>query len=455
MKKNKKAFTLIEIIVAVVLITVISAGSVASVTYFNNKKKQETLSNMSDDIRLAANVYIETNEETKKQLYEKNNGVVIPLVTLENEGLIDFKGLNVDDEYVVTLLSEEEDCMAPSVIESWDFSEGKTLYVCTKIDNAEQLNEMNAKIEELVKQLTAIKEENQANADETNALINKLKEELNAKKLEELATTAKNYLNNNNKGASAKNWVKFDVTSDTTKWVWWPNDTDKNLWHIHSIDDSGRIRLVYNKPVGTNNAKNIQAGTTLSSNGYYKLIHNDVNHGEYNLYENNTIWTYRSVVNEDVNTEGSRKQILYNNITNKNWIVSANYYPHYNAQVPPTLNYGAASYKMGMLSSVDVTNSISGGTSWIGTYEFMLGTYTYLNDTDDTYVVYINSYNINKETAVTKYSSSTKMFYQSHGSNYIPVITLDSKVKIANYENCVNGKVRGTKDCPYELYKSA
>ena len=45
----------------------------------------------------------------------------------------------------------------------------------------------------------------------------------------------------------------------------------------------------------------------------------------------------------------------------------------------------------------------------------------------------------------------TKKYYTY---NYNPVVTLNSNIKIKNFNNCSNGKVRGSKECPFELVES-
>lgn len=130
----KKGWTIIELIISTSLILLIGVVSLVS---FNLVKKQEVtndLASRSEEILTAANLYIETTPEVKNKLYSSKNGVVIPLSVLESKGLVDFEGVNIDEQYVITMLGSEipgEECVSSYTLKSWEFPNDKIIYICT------------------------------------------------------------------------------------------------------------------------------------------------------------------------------------------------------------------------------------------------------------------------------------------------------------------------------------
>ena len=61
------------------------------IIYFLNHKEKLTF----NPIKISNDLYIETNKETYNQLYEKNNGVVIPLNVLVDEGLLSLENTDL------------------------------------------------------------------------------------------------------------------------------------------------------------------------------------------------------------------------------------------------------------------------------------------------------------------------------------------------------------------------
>ena len=138
---NKKGFTLVEIIICISLLVVIGVGSFISIRVVSNKIKLDKLEKMQDKIMNAVEVYIEKNRTVKNQLYDNRNGVVIPLNLLQNEGLIDLKGVidKKDDDYVVAMLGDIEpnECQSPYIKGSWQInSTSAPIYICTKSDGS-------------------------------------------------------------------------------------------------------------------------------------------------------------------------------------------------------------------------------------------------------------------------------------------------------------------------------
>lgn len=143
----KKGFTLIEIIVSISVIAVLGVASFFGIRLVSNNIKIDKLEEISDRILTAAEIYIEKNKETRNQLYEKNNGVVIPLNVLKDEGLLtlentDIKESDIKDEYVVALLGSEDpndnECISTTIQKSWTVN-NKPIYICTKSDGSSNL----------------------------------------------------------------------------------------------------------------------------------------------------------------------------------------------------------------------------------------------------------------------------------------------------------------------------
>ena len=134
----KKGFTLVEIILSIALITIVGVGATIGFIQYNKNSKEKTLNNMSDEILTALRVYIETDSEAKKRIYEDYEGMAITLNKLESEGLIDFGDLDVQDDYVVAMLSNESDCSDITTVNNWDLSNGP-LYICSKSNGSQNL----------------------------------------------------------------------------------------------------------------------------------------------------------------------------------------------------------------------------------------------------------------------------------------------------------------------------
>ena len=134
--KNKKGFTMIEIIVCISIMIVIGVGSFIGIRLVDKHIKTTKLQQMSDKILQAANVYLETDKEANKELYTNKNGVIIPVRKLVNEGLIDVGNINLNDktDYVIALLGSEDSnskCTGVYTATEWDLGSGKTIYICT------------------------------------------------------------------------------------------------------------------------------------------------------------------------------------------------------------------------------------------------------------------------------------------------------------------------------------
>lgn len=127
----KKGYTLVEIILSIGLIVLVGTVSLISFNLIKKNNRVKALENMNDEILTALRLYIETNDNAKSKIYEDYEGMAITLETLQNEGLVDFGDLDVEDDYVVAMLSSESGCSDITTVESWDLTNGP-LYICSK-----------------------------------------------------------------------------------------------------------------------------------------------------------------------------------------------------------------------------------------------------------------------------------------------------------------------------------
>ena len=108
--KNKKGFTLIEIIICIGVLAVVGVVSFVGMNYVSNNIRINKLKDIEDEILTAAKVYLETNNEANDRVFLKKQGVIVPLKVLVNEGLLDLTLTDLDikdvgEEYVYTSLS--------------------------------------------------------------------------------------------------------------------------------------------------------------------------------------------------------------------------------------------------------------------------------------------------------------------------------------------------------------
>lgn len=156
--KNKKGFTLIEIIVCIVLITLIST---ISIIIINNKKQQSLLEKYSSKFENALQVYLSNHEEIAYNLENNAKAAAVTLEVLKNEGLIDknIKGLNYKKNYFLLsnakLLNEESvdktncdnDVVGVEVFAKWDLEKddigNKVIYICPQNNSSDNQNILN------------------------------------------------------------------------------------------------------------------------------------------------------------------------------------------------------------------------------------------------------------------------------------------------------------------------
>ena len=149
--KNKKGFTLIEIIICIALIVTVGSVSFVGVKEVIESNKISTLSDIHDEIITAYNIYLETNKKVAEQLHTAQNAVVTPISLLVNEGLLDISDTDIpqeeiDNNYIVTsFMSNVKDdyaCVEAkdlTTVFSWQ-ALSEPLYICTSYNIEQEVN---------------------------------------------------------------------------------------------------------------------------------------------------------------------------------------------------------------------------------------------------------------------------------------------------------------------------
>ena len=146
--KNKKGFTIIEIIVSLTLVLLIG-GIVIGLNVTNNKKKEEKIIEVTKKIQEAAGVYLAVNKEIddsiEQNILKGGSGYVIPLKILLEEGYIGDKHIktledngvkiNLDKEYMLAaVFSNTNHCdnneSTISIQASYQLENNVNYYLC-------------------------------------------------------------------------------------------------------------------------------------------------------------------------------------------------------------------------------------------------------------------------------------------------------------------------------------
>lgn len=487
--ERKKGFTLIEIIVCIVLIAIIGTTTTIGITNNINNNKYDKLKKITDNFKTALEVYLSSHEEIEENLMLYSKAAVVTLETLKNDGLIEDnlinpvtkEKFNYKNSYFTLLEGEviektelpsnestncEYNQVGINIINSWDLTnideEIEILYICPKKDYSEDIKKLNDRVNELASELAALK-------DSTNDSYNNSKDVKEKLKIDSLFGD----LTYTAKGLNPNNYVEFEVNSNSSAFSYFPNESDKNLWRIVSIDSDGKIKLFYPKAVKSNNYLNYTTESStwcdygtedVTTCTFYKMNHATEGDGKYYRYNNNDGYVASEIL-EDVTVSGSKKEALYNAIVNKNWIVAEKYFPYYTVSSSGTdlkLDTSRSlNLKMGMINPNEINSSINISDSWLYNYSMMIG---YLNKSvnfEDYYLyVYSNEGNIDfatrkrKANRCTNSSCSRDKDSSSHFNlytyTYYPVVTLNTKVELIE-QNCSEDMVKGSKECPYKL----
>ena len=88
--KNKKGFTLIELLVVIIILVSVAGTTIIGIDEITKQTQEKELKNIINEIELATDVYINSNEVYRKSLL---NGEITEKCTrvyvLQNENLID------------------------------------------------------------------------------------------------------------------------------------------------------------------------------------------------------------------------------------------------------------------------------------------------------------------------------------------------------------------------------
>lgn len=494
--KKTKGFTLIEIIVAIILLAVIGTSSVVGINYAKDKSKEKKIEKTYSQFDNALDVYLSNHPEVYENLENNVEGAVVTLEVLKNEGLvkdgvidpitkekIDYK----NNYYVLSdavLLenptgSTEDVCngqVGLNVLKSWkelsdEIETAEVIYICPK-KNEDSISE------ELINRIEA---------------------------LEKLTGNIKNIY----KGENSNNFVEFPVDNSCSK-----NDkscfptNESNLWRIYnyygSSGDYGNIKLVYDKPIVMNQEYENLIKTEETSNWYYWYICNNENNCDsysnlaftnaystncvtynnkqvyiidneyYALHSANTkrskiyLHKYNETVTNELDTfnckppeglnytysdfstflneneeypENSLKRSIYDKIISNSWIDKVPYYIYYSASGSYTnakLDKTSAQYsKLGLLNTEEILSTLENGGTWLNYYlNNIIGRVSLGSDTWYAYP--------SLTTTVTARNTSNS-YYENGYTEYIPVITLKQGVKIVDNPNC---DTDGSRDCP-------
>ena len=440
-KIKSKGFTLIEIIVSLVIISIISVGSVVGVKYVNEKIRISKLNQITDKVVQAAEVYLESNKESYNQLYNNKNGVLITIKTLIKEGLLDLTGTDLKEEdykneFVLTVFAEEEvpnnnGCQEISSIPSWENID-KPIYICLNNTNSTTLNT-------------------------TNNII-------------QIYNNTGEYVA---KGENPNNWVIFPVISDKTRNAYWSDDYKiRDLWRILDIDSNGQMRLIYSTFVKTSIGlyKVFKIRSTSSGGGYpeYYTYNNDEDQSCWSLFEiindkniedmgcNSSLYdlTNNTPVNQrkkDLIEEisSSYKKMIdpqeYNYIYAQSTVVASNERV-YQLKYKKCSN-GPYKQSIGFLDYETFKKSIIGNKSFLQDYETIIGESVNNPSGYFTFVIYFKKGDLSNHDLTTFSGEDTRTLYCG---KYVPVITLKKEVQLIAQE-CRDGKDIGTKECPYIL----
>ena len=354
---------------------------------------------------------------SEKQLYNNKNGVIIPLNVLVNEGLLDIKGTKLNDSelennYIISMLSgggTTGDCVDIKTLTSWNETSNEPIYICGKSDSTPNKD---------IKQ-TLIENDNYYIA----------------------------------KGENPNNWVEFPVTSNTDNAAYFPNDAEKDLWRILSIDTENKVKLIYNKAIITDNSKLYDHSncTTYSSRNYCTILSKYI---VPNIQSDNFYKIYYEGFNlRELLVDNGKKEELIDSINN-NYIISSPYLYNYiysnytySDTVKEIPNNSTVNLKMGFLNYSEFKDTFILGNSWLSNYgQFLIGHITEPNGMPRH--VYISSNTLFTSFTYVEMVSGSK--YILYFIPYVPVIMLDPKVSLVK-NNCAEGTKLGSKECPYKL----
>lgn len=401
--KNKRGFTLVEIIICISLIVIIGVSATVVVLKANKTREINILKANEKKLENALQVYVSNHKEITTNLNNNAKAALVTLEVLKNEGLIK-DDMKVDYKENYFMLSNavlapagkydcENNVIGIEVFKKWDLKEldgSKVIYICPR-DNGVSSN---------------------------NVIINK-----------------EDYVA---KGENPKNFVKIN----------------ERLWRIVEItngnvflianDEESVIKLTPKELVRKRNTCNNWSGSVFEGCGNVSI-----NDSELNI---------KYVTGIDVFKAGDT-YFDYNN----NWHTYINEYSNYpekfKQKVFETYTPGKSSYtryqtyetNIGLIDLETLKNANSNDGNYIID---LLSKYT---KNDDEYILSVGTYSLFQYIASAEEGKADSLFINPHTVDINMPYRLhkDAKlyivpiIKLKNCYNFTNGE--GTKDEPYEL----
>ncbi len=507
---KKRGFTLIEIIICITLLSFIGIISVVTITNLNNSNNIKKLNNAYKVFDNALDVYLETHEEVYKNLSDNVEGAIVTFETLKNEGLVSDNVKNpvtnkiVDYKNTYYVLSDaiiekedeidEDSCdgrVEISVLKSWetlskkDLNTSDIIYICPKNNNisySEKIKELEEKIDRLENalSLTDLGSNNWVIFD-VNSDKNQVVSFSDDTEIQDL-------------------WQVVDHNYDKAKLIYGSNiktdneklletitikETDQTYKHDIKICDLSYLGSRYQckKPEIIKAKTNFKlitfnnAGFDLMSiedARYYKLIkYNDnyylwennyaydydlssirsnlyvkvKNENNYVRYNTNTTWSPYEMFKETFEKDGSKKQILYNQINEniKNSLIKTDYVYKYTYESSGALNQNPNN----SVTFTDVFGTINPNTDGLNDTEklktylnknFAIGFVSYTKSFKTYYgIVNLDNGNIKGNSISCDLLNETACPYTSYTTN-----SGNEKASYLYFMNDNNNKVRGS-----------
>lgn len=103
---NTKAFTLIELVAVVLILSAILSFSFPTLINITKKEKEENYDNMVENICLSAKTYIYSNQDDYEDLITIGNKIVINVNDLISYGIVKENTTNKNDLVKFTVLED-------------------------------------------------------------------------------------------------------------------------------------------------------------------------------------------------------------------------------------------------------------------------------------------------------------------------------------------------------------
>ena len=503
---SKKGFTLIEVIVAISLISLI--GISTTILIVNNYKNQEIklLEKYSTTLENALNVYLDIHPEVITNLDENAKGAIVTLETLKNDGLIS-DNLNIEYKKYYYLLSNfklledknedktcDNDVIGIDMIKSWDlnkYDSKNVIYVCPKNNIDESI--LNSKITSLEEKINILE-----NAIANNKYIFKGNVENNYVKFE---YDSKDYLysygkwditegnenlfrimsyygtenNNHNLKIISANQLKLyrstiSIYTGASSYLFEGDESAKKVRKI--VEDS-------NKKTIWGTLDNCKKTSEYENNKVFILKYEEGNLLVYTFTHDSRYYKTYSKFNKIYNGTGNILKVLndleetkcnvskseivstsdfYNDFTLYYTDGRSKYYDTYYIEIP------GRGYNQYIHNRINDIKSSFFHSDWIFGNIKIIEYSDYQNSLIDNFKTYLkkkkkspysiinNSYGFLKTLDGNYYELIGGDGTLNSNVEYYPIIDLKNEISFKKDTTCSNGTNDGTKNCPYILY---